>query len=798
MSLSRQGVRSLRPRLLLRSTTTRTPAATSFSSTTTQRFQSRYCRHVSTVSNTKRHELHNNNSTDSTNNEYLRLIFDDKNVWNEQRQSYANEHPVGLLGNPHFTSIAGFEYAAQQAIQRAQLIVERIWHAPENGRSEMRRVVKNLDRLSDTLCSVIDLAEFLRNAHPGEETMEAANKAYMDLCYYMNTLNTDTRMHKVLAQVLADPSIVQEFTADEHAAAIVFLRDFEKSGIHLPNKQREKFVELSDQIIQLGREFVQRDPRGVQRIRIDPKSLNGLGQSMARAGSLDKDGYLHLPTDSQECQLILKYGENENVRRQVYEAVNSANGDSVAILEHLMKTRAELANLVGKSSFAELQLQDKMAKNPENVDAFLRTLLRHQEPASESDVRMLQETKERAMRLSSLPTVNAWDRDYYMHVYDVLDRQSQGTAPHMPYFSVGSVMQGLSRLFNHLYGIQFVSGAVNPGELWHDDVRKLDVVCEQEGKIGTIYCDLYSRAGKTTNAAHYTVRTSRRVDDDDADHDIKFAFPQQNISAEHFMPPVPQSASTIRGRDGLYQLPVIALTCDFNNTKNGTAMLSMFEIETLFHEMGHAMHSMLGRTDFHNVAGTRCATDFVELPSILMEHFIWHPEVIPLLCKDPSKAPSASTIQSYLQQRRRFNGIETNSQILMALLDQKYHSTLATKPDFSSVKTWHSLQDKVGLFPSAPGTMWPVQFGHLFGYGAGYYSYLFDRTVARRVWQKCFLQDPLNREQGLAFRDKLLKWGGARDPWQCVADVLGEQDAERIASGDEQSMRTVGDWGIDV
>ncbi|KAI9270626.1 hypothetical protein BDA99DRAFT_502300 [Phascolomyces articulosus] len=784
MSVSRQCFRSLRPRQLL---TTATIHNSPF-----RRYQ-----HVSVVSNTKLNDTNNND----TNSDYLRLIFDDKSIWNQQLKEYTcHNEQVGLLGNPHFTSIAGFEYAAKQAIQRAQLIVERIWHAPENGRSEMRRVVKNLDRLSDTLCSVIDLAEFLRNAHPSEETMEAANKAYMDLCFYMNTLNTDTRMHKVLAQVLEDKSIVQDFTLDEHAAAIVFLRDFEKSGIHLPTKQREKFVELSDKVIQLGREFVQRDPRGVHHIKVDPKALNGLGQNLSRNTAMMDSGHLQLPTDSYECQMILKYSDNDQIRKQIYEAINSANQESVLILELLMKTRAELANLVGKSSFAELQLQDKMAKSPANVDAFLRTLLRHQEPASEQDIRLLQETKQRAMRLPNLPSVNAWDRDYYMHVYDVLDRQAQGKAPFMPYFSVGSVMQGLSRLFNHLYGIQFVSGDVSSGELWHDEVRKLDVICEQEGKVGTIYCDLYSRAGKTTNAAHYTVRTSRRVDDDDADNDVRFAFPQQNISNESFMPPVPQTASTIRGRDGLYQLPVIALTCDFNNTKNnGTAMLTMFEIETLFHEMGHAMHSMLGRTDFHNVAGTRCATDFVELPSILMEHFLWHPEVIPLLSNSPTtKAPSASMIQSYLKQRRRFNGIETNSQILMALLDQQYHSTMATERDFSSVKVWHDLQDDVGLFPSVPGTMWPVQFGHLFGYGAGYYSYLFDRTVARRVWQKCFLKDPLNREQGRAFRDKLLQWGGARDPWQCVADVLGEEDAELLASGDEESMRTVGDWGIDV
>jgi intermediate peptidase len=239
---------------------------------------------------------------------------------------------------------------------------------------------------------------------------------------------------------------------------------------------------------------------------------------------------------------------------------------------------------------------------------------------------------------------------------------------------------------------------------------------------------------------------------------------------------------------------VIALTCDFSASAN-PALLSMSEVETLFHEMGHAMHSMLGRTDFHNVAGTRCASDFVELPSILMEHFVWHPQVLPLFS---SNNVSPDAVQAFLKQRKRFSGIEVNSQILMALVDQQYYGAKASDLQFSSVKEWHQLQDQVGLFPSVPGTMWPVQFGHLFGYGSNYYSYLFDRTLARRVWESSFKANPLDREKGQAFRDGLLKWGGARDPWQCVADVLGGEDGAKIVNGDEEAMRTVGDWGIDV
>ncbi|KAI9305607.1 hypothetical protein BJ944DRAFT_264935 [Cunninghamella echinulata] len=664
----------------------------------------------------------------------------------------------------------------------------------------MQRVVKNLDRLSDTLCIVIDLAEFLRNAHPNPTLLNAANNAYTDLCTYMNTLNTDTRLYKVLKQVLENKNIISNFSPDEHAAAVIFLRDFEKSGIHLPNEQRNKFVELSDQIIQLGRQFIQSDPYGTTYVKIAKENVQDIGSSRINS-TVGKDGFVTLSTNSMECRLLLKYSKNENVRKQIYEAINSANKDNIKILEWLMISRAKLADLVGQKSYADLQLQDKMAKNPTNVEAFLRTLLEHQATIGASDINTLQQAKQKHLGLSSLPNINAWDRDYYMNIYN-------SSLPHMtpsiPHFSVGSIIQGLSRLFDHLYGVHFEPAHMQPGESWHSDVRKLNVVCEREGKIGIIYCDLFSRPGKTTNAAHYTIRTSRRIDNDDQENDIQFAFPGQDISPNQLLPPltIEHFASLIKGRPGKYQLPVIVLTCDFSGENNNNRLLSMFEVETLLHEMGHAMHSMLGRTDFHNVSGTRCATDFVELPSILMERFLTHPKVLSLFSNDANRIVSPEAVQSYLHHRKLFSGIEVNSQILMSMVDLKYHTLQMSTINghqynkFSTAHIWHQLQDDIGLFPSVPRTMWPVHFGHLFGYGASYYSYLFDRTLAQRIWHKCFELNPLDREMGLKFRDQLLKWGGAKDPWKSVADVLGDEDGEKIANGDENSMRTVGDWGI--
>ncbi|KAI7897610.1 uncharacterized protein BX663DRAFT_527690 [Cokeromyces recurvatus] len=718
--------------------------------------------------------LHKDNS--------IRLIFDDPQAWKHTQSTNAST-PVGLFENPYFANPQSIDNATKQAIQRAQLIVERISNAPKNGLEEMQKVVKNLDRLSDTLCSVIDIAEFTRNAHPDRNMMEAANKAYSDLCSYMHTLNIDARLHQVLSMVLADKSIVNQFKPDEHAAAIAFLRDFEKSGIHLPKQKKEEYVLLSDQIIQLGRDFIQMNPRSVHHVRIPTQSLVGLNSNVIESLP-GKGGFSYISTDSNECRMILKYVKNESVRRLVYEAMNSATKESIMVLEELMRTRARLATLVGRSSYAELQLLDKMAKSPKNVETFLKTLLRHQAPAFKKDLEKLQNMKQTELHQSALYNkIQAWDREYYMNCYNSIHRTPVTT----PYFSLGSVIQTLSGLFKQLYGVEFQHVPLKPGEAWHEQVRKLDVVCEEEGKIGTIYCDLFARPHKTTSAAHYTIRTSRRVDNDDLQNDIKYS------GINGYQGNSILTGERIRGQEGLYQLPAIVLTCDF--TTSQPTYLSLMEIETLFHEMGHAMHSMLGRTDFHNVAGTRCASDFVELPSILMEQFVWHPQVLQSFS---NKTIPSDTLHSLAESRQRFKSLEVNSQILMALVDQVYHSDKVNCSSFSSVKEWHRLQDQMGLFPSVSGTMWPVQFGHLFGYGSNYYSYLFDRALAKRIWETSFEKNPFNRERGQAFRDHLLKWGGSRDPWKCVADVLGGEDGAKLANGDEEAMKIVGDWGINA
>lgn len=199
---------------------------------------------------------------------------------------------------------------------------------------------------------------------------------------------------------------------------------------------------------------------------------------------------------------------------------------------------------------------------------------------------------------------------------------------------------------------------------------------------------------------------------------------------------------------------------------------------------------MIGRTEYQNVSGTRCATDFVEFPSILMEHFLNSSAVLSLFSQDvaPSHLPNGN------HHHDPCRAIDTYTQILLAMLDQEYHSPAVCNPSFDSTSALSRLYDTRGLIPYVPGTSWQTQFGHLFGYGSTYYSYLFDRAIASRVWRKLFSEDPLNRQTGERLKHKVLRFGGGHDPWRMVGSLL---DSPELEVGDAEAMAEVGRWRIE-
>ncbi|KAI0482358.1 mitochondrial intermediate peptidase [Xylariaceae sp. FL0804] len=742
----------------------------------------------------------------------LRRVFDSPPTFQHFAKPLFGSR-AGLFRNKYLTSPQGFATFAQVTIAKASRVVDKILAASTS--DGYRALVRDLDRLSDLLCRVLDVSDFVRTTHPDMRIQEAASVAWSEVYMYMNQLNTSTGLSDQLGKALAMPEVVASWNEEEQTVAKILYQDFKKSAVHLPQHYRDAFVAVSQRISELGSDFVENMHPAQHHIRMPSSRFQGMDPRTAQR--LTRRGTLFLPTMSPAASMALRTVRDEETRKAIFCATRTAAKSSIQTLEELLKARASLAKLSGFDSYGQMALQDKMmAKTQSSVHQFLLALSERNAPSVQQEIQDILQEKRNKLGLQTTPNLNPWDRDFYMDsLGQGLRSRTRYSDELSAYFSLGTVMQGLSRLFTRLYGIRFVPTETLPGETWHPDVRRLDVISDTDGHVAVLYCDLFYREDKKPNPAHFTVRCSREL----SEEEIEEAWADNGAEG------LPTYESPLEAaNDGMHvsqkqgvvkQLPTIALVCDFHqdeSQRDKPALLDYYHVETLFHEMGHAIHSVLARTSLQNVAGTRCATDFCELPSTLMEHFCADPSVLALFARhhQTDEPLPHGMLAERRRAYRRFEASDREGQILLAMLDQQYHSARAASGDggrFDSTAVYHALQREHGrLPPDPPGTAWQGFFGHLFGYGSTYYSYLFDQVLSERVWRVVFASGrrakggsdadtppALDRARGEHLRENLLRWGGGRDPWRCLADTL--QD-DRLLAGDESAMRLVGSWGF--
>lgn len=740
--------------------------------------------------------------TKTVDDDTLRRVFDSQQFWREfSQQRAAQPKPTGLVQNQYLTSPDGFRTFANVSLQKCQAIVSKVLAA--STLEEYRTMARDLDRLSDLLCRVIDLSDFIRVIHPDPQVQEAATQAYALMFEYMNVLNTTTGLNDQLKKAAANPEVTSQWSDEEKIVAQILIKDFSNSAIHMPPHERQRFVNLSNDISQLGSSFVNGAEPAKSHVSVATNNLRGLDPILVQ--QIKRwNRTAAVPTTGMIPRLALRSVHDENVRREVYLASRTSSKRQLHRLEELLLKRAELAKLSGYESFAHMTLSDKMAKSPEAVSNFLTALV-------ESNRKLVREELSQLQVMKGAP-LQPWDHAYYVH-QRVLQysqaRRSRELSAVPEFFSLGIVMQGLSRLFDRLYGVRLVPQEPAPGETWNPDVRRLDVVDEAGRHIAVIYCDLFSRPNKHPNPAHFTLRCSREISAEEVAECA--SLDQSSHPNDGMATAVDPVTQTLR------QLPTIALVCDFpepgTNGGGRPSLLSEHSVRTLFHEMGHAVHSILGQTRLQSISGTRCATDFAELPSVLMEHFATAPSVLALYARHwrTDEPLSEGMIRSMERDRTAhgsiYGAVENEAQILMALVDQAYHSRPADGGRIDSTALYQQVSQQHSSLPepadaTTPPTSWQGFFGHLYGYGATYYSYIFDRAIANKLWVDVFGagRHAVDRAAGERYKNEVLRWGGGRSGWECVAGALGsanESNADgRLVEGGDQAMREVGRWGL--
>lgn len=623
---------------------------------------------------------------------------------------------VGLFGIEELVDYTGFYLLQEQAVREAEALVEEATSA-----TRKRKLVQVFDHLSDCLCRVADMADFVRVAHPDHHFATAAEDACMKISALVEKLNTNVDIHRALQNVIDNGDIFETTSIDDRVAKL-FMFDFEQSGIHLEEHKRQSFVKINESIQMLGNYFQQ----GCQQhVHLDRDNLpEDLRNSFSTNG------------DSVMVTGLFSEHPKDLVREAAYRMYLYPNSQQENLLASLFDQRHALAELVGFPTFAHRALRGTMAETPENVKDFLEKLAEKVRPRAEADFADIKQLK---YKYGVGGPVRPWDPPYYSGLarHERCHVESSQLAP---YFSLGSCMEGLGALFEALYDVTLQHEHSEYGELWTHDVYKLAVVHRTEGTLGYIYCDFFERPHKPHQDCHFTIRGGRELE------------------------------------DGSYQSPVVVLMLNLAPPRGRIpSLLTPGMMENLFHEFGHAMHSMLGRTKYQHVTGTRCPTDFAEVPSVLMEYFASDPRVLAKFTRhwQTGEPLSEDKIQNLCRAKKMFAASEMQQQVFYSMLDQTYHGKHPL--DKSLMDLLADTQNKYYSIPYVGGTAWHLRFGHFVGYGAKYYAYLMSRAVAARIWHKGFREDPFNRTYGERYRHEVLAYGGEKPPAELIKGLLDEQ-----------------------
>ncbi|KAL3645220.1 Mitochondrial intermediate peptidase [Castilleja foliolosa] len=654
---------------------------------------------------------------------------------------------TGLYGLYQLKTPKGFQRMVDDAIERSNELVSCIAEMPS-----APEIIKAMDEISDAVCTVIDSAELCRHTHPDREFVEAASKASLRLNEYLHFLNSNPSIYHAVVKAEQNRHMLTE----EAARAARHLRiDLEKGGIHLTPEKLDRVNQLSMDILRLCREFnanIITDPGHVDiypASRI-PKKLHHLTKSIYRPSSFASKKSTGLDSNSKERGLrvmtepntlcsILQLAPDAEVRRLTYIRGNSAPPANLVVLDKLLSARHEFSEIMGCNSYAELALKENMASSPEVVLSFLHDMSKMVRPKAEEEFKKILDFK-RARSGQSVTDLEPWDEAYFTRLMKASSHNLDYSVV-SSYFSLPQCIEGLKVLAGSLFDVKFHETPLRPGESWHPDVLKLSMYHPDEGGLGCLYLDLKSRKNKHPICAHFAIKGGRKISDTE------------------------------------YQLPVVALVCNFSGSSrtSQSVLLHHSDVETLFHEFGHALHSLLSRTDYQHFSGTRVVLDFAETPSNLFEYYAWDYRFLKTFAKhhltgDPIPE---NLVKSLVGAKNMFAATELQRQVFYTLIDQTLHASQPSSVE-DTISIVADLKREHTCWKHVEGTHWHTRFTHLVTYGAGYYSYMYAKCFAATIWKKIIQEDPLSLSAGSAVRSKLLQPGGAKDATVILNDLVSD------------------------
>ncbi len=581
------------------------------------------------------------------------------------------------------------------------------------------------------------------------ELRETYNTNLAKLTDYGSDIAQDERLYKKFKAIQASADFAK-LSPTQQTIINHEVRDFKLGGAELPEDQKARFKDISEQLSKLGSKFeenIMDNTNDFKHLVDNSDDLAGLPadaiEAAAEAAKAEgKTGYLftlHFPSYLP----VLQYAENRVLRETLYRAyatraseLSKPEWDNTPLIRDILKLKREEANMLGFNNYAELSLATKMADTPAQVSEFLDTLAKRAKPYAERD---MQELTSYAKQLG-LADMQAWDVAY---VSEKLRQEKYAFSDQevKQYFPVDKVLAGLFKVTETIFGVQ-VRQAEAP--VWHPDASFYAISDSSNKPIAYFYLDLYARQNKRGGAWMDECITRRKK------------------------------------ATGL-ELPVAYLTCNFSPpVGNKPALFTHDEVTTMFHEFGHGLHHMLTQVDEYGVSGIKGVEwDAVELPSQFMENFCWEWEVLRNMTAhvDTGEQLPRELFDKMIAAKNFQAGMQTVRQIEFSLFDMRLHGEFDPNGNQTALDLIDQIRDEVAVLRPPKWNRFPNSFSHIFagGYAAGYYSYKWAEVLSADAYSLFEELGVLSDEAGSRFKNEVLAKGGSRPAMESFVAFRGRE-----------------------
>lgn len=526
-------------------------------------------------------------------------------------------------------------------------------------------------------------------------------------------------------------------------------KSFVRSGALLKDQEKEKLKSINKELAELSLRFsnhVLAETNAFKLIIDNDSTLAGLpdwvkAAAAETAASQGESGKWIFTLHKPSLIPFLQYSANRPLREKMYKAYisrgdNDNQNDNKQIINRTVNLRTQKAHLMGYRSYADFMLDDRMAKNSANVTVLIDRVWEKAIAKAKIEATGLQKIIDKEggnFRLAP------WDWWYYTEKsrkdkFDLDEEQIK------PYFQLDNVRDGAFMVANRLWGIDFEELTDIP--VYHTDVKVYEVKDSDGKQLGILYLDYFPRPGKEAGA-------------------------WMNNYREQYV------------QNGVETRPIICNVANFTQpTANTPSLLNIDEVQTLFHEFGHALHGLLTQCTYPGVSGTNVTQDFVELPSQIMEHWATDPEVLKLYARHYQTGDTISDgLIEKLKKSATFNqGFATIEFVAAAILDMKWHE-LETEKEINVRSFEKDALKQAALIPEIGVRYRSPYFNHIFsgGYAVGYYSYLWAEVLDADAFDAFAEHGIFDPETARAYRENILEKGGSEEPMTLYTRFRGAE-----------------------